>query len=1024
MTLTRVPGPWLAARTLDEVISFAQRLDERLAFTCIPGDELDADGNSSIERHLRRWQQVLACDDPVQVERTLEWHEISSCAWREAFRDRNPPVPTAGAWQTTLRLCIEADGALACGEDAITSMSLQDRLNRLVSVGSTLLNARTLAYRDLFAPDARAILEGELERWLHHCCLSSIDYVDRVTCAARRSGIPALITDLGTLRPSEDAQISGLLRYLFYEFPVLARLVAQTIDQWVDYVAELAERLALDMCLLRDAFPDVSGQVTRVTPSLSDRHHGGKTVCVLEFSGSGKIVYKPRDIGIEASFQRVLNTLNRWGIPQQQRVIRIFNRHAYGWAEYVEAAPCPGNDQGLLSFRCGELLCLAYLMGATDLHSENVVFTGAFPVLVDLETLFHPEAETETTSAEDQERALASSVLRTGLLPKQQATIEGGVRDTSAFGVLEAELQVRGAAGEAWAPTDAIASLRKGFEAMYRFVAHRREPLIHLFSERMAKGEARFIFRPTAVYALVRDAAFQCQFLRRGVDRSLEFRVLERALLPSDEKPEFWPLLRMEAEALEDLDIPRFVIRADDAFLRDDRGAVIMDFGRSAIARMADRVRNLSDADWRLQDSIIRTCFHTVALENAAARTCSDHVSAGVQASGLRHFHQKALLLAETVENTAVRAGDGSIYWLDPARDASTTGYDIFEGSAGTALFLAAVARLTGRRKYRELARRAVQPLLRLNPEKASEGGVVISGIGGLIGKGSVIYALTRMGEWLDDREFTATALRIADSLSFDEIDSDVHYDLTRGTAGAALGLLVLHAVTGRADLLSKAEACGLRLLHGRRPSPQGFRVWATIGDRCQTGLSHGASGIAYALLRLNAATGDSLFRTAAAEGLAWERTLRQFHHGEWPDLRSQDSLAYPACSWCNGAPGIALSRAGALKLCDLEEGEEELRAGLRITQKRPLSNIDQLCCGNWGRVECLFEAGRLLGDKRMVDEALGLAGQLSYGDIRLSRCNPQGLYSSGFYQGVAGIGYQMLRLADPESVPSVLLWS
>lgn len=32
-------------------------------------------------------------------------------------------------------------------------------------------------------------------------------------------------------------------------------------------------------------------------------------------------------------------------------------------------------------------------------------------------------------------------------------------------------------------------------------------------------------------------------------------------------------------------------------------------------------------------------------------------------------------------------------------------------------------------------------------------------------------------------------------------------------------------------------------------------------------------------------------------------------------------------------------------------------------------------------------------------------------------------LYNPGFFQGTSGIGYELLRLAYPESLPSVLLW-
>jgi type 2 lantibiotic biosynthesis protein LanM len=560
---------------------------------------------------------------------------------------------------------------------------------------------------------------------------------------------------------------------------------------------------------------------------------------------------------------------------------------------------------------------------------------------------------------------------------------------------------------------------------MYDFVAYRREVFVQLVCEHMAHREVRFIFRPTAFYCLVRENAFQSHFLRHGIDHSLEFRVLERAFLPAEVKPPFWPLLRTETEALENFDIPRLVVRADSAALDDGNGNVVVDFGKSAIEHMEARVRNLSNSDRCTQDSIIRTCFYTVALEDARASDDDVPWPSTGQQTGRLNFRPSILFIAESVAETAIRALDGSFHWLDPVQDAGTSGYHLFEGSAGTALFLAAAARVTGSSRYADLARCAVQPLCEIDLAEASRDGGELAGIGGLMGKGSVVYALVRIAEWLNEPEFVAAADCLANSLSCDEIGRDTRYDVSHGAAGALLGLLALHAVTTREDVLTKARQCGLHLLQGRRESQEGHRAWATIGERFQTGFSHGASGIAYALLRLYAATGDAPFRDAALEGLMWEHTVRDGHTGEWPDFRSDDPEVSP-CSWCNGAPGMALARAGGIDLCGLENVEEDLYGALQITRYRPLCAIDQLCCGNWGRVECLFETGRRLGDRELIAEALrlgkSLAGRSAEG--RLLRCNPQGLYSAGFYQGIAGIGYQMLRLAAPEALPSVLLWA
>jgi lantibiotic modifying enzyme len=77
------------------------------------------------------------------------------------------------------------------------------------------------------------------------------------------------------------------------------------------------------------------------------------------------------------------------------------------------------------------------------------------------------------------------------------------------------------------------------------------------------------------------------------------------------------------------------------------------------------------------------------------------------------------------------------------------------------------------------------------------------------------------------------------------------------------------------------------------------------------------------------------------------------------------------------------------------------------------------------GRVEFLFTAGRKLNRPELVDAAMKLASQV------VARAEEKGHYGygpildfhPGFFQGASGIGYQLLRLAYPDQLPSVLLW-
>ena len=83
----------------------------------------------------------------------------------------------------------------------------------------------------------------------------------------------------------------------------------------------------------------------------------------------------------------------------------------------------------------GALLCVAHLLRASDLHFDNVLVGPASPVLVDLETLMHPEpasgaaADGQGTAAARVAGWMRASFQSTGMLSFLQQGPDGAVID-------------------------------------------------------------------------------------------------------------------------------------------------------------------------------------------------------------------------------------------------------------------------------------------------------------------------------------------------------------------------------------------------------------------------------------------------------------------------------------------------------------------------------------------------------------------------------------------------------------------
>lgn len=412
--------------------------------------------------------------------------------------------------------------------------------------------------------------------------------------------------------------------------------------------------------------------------------------------------------------------------------------------------------------------------------------------------------------------------------------------------------------------------------------------------------------------------------------------------------------------------------------------------------------------------------------------------SAGLGASGTPGSLDICEGIAAELRQHAVQCRDGSVTWLATKRDeagrARPLGPHLYGGTAGVALFLAALYRMTRKEEHCSFALQTISPLHRKltqlieDPIRAN---TLRLGIGGMIGLGSFLYTLVRIGSWLNDPVFLDQALN-ASLLFFPErIAQNDFLDIVDGSAGAVLALLALDdaapsAKAGGATPLELAAECGRHLV-ARRVAPDGGpRAWPPSPGRAPlSGFAHGAAGICYALARLYARTRSPEFLEAVEEGLAFERCVFSPEHGNWRDLRRPEPRFMTA--WCHGAPGIALGRLGMLDVIDDTKIRTEIHIALETTRRFALEELDHLCCGNCGRVEILHYASRRLNEPTYREDARCLLDQVlarakKRGGFLVTGPDEEPAFQPSLLRGISGIGFSLLRWPNPEILPSPLL--
>ncbi len=849
------------------------------------------------------------------------------------------------------------------------------------------------------------------------------------------------------------------IRSFLDRYPVLERLMATAALQTRLAWREMTTRLQRDWNLLRRTFALDNEVLRHVESGLGDPHRGGRSVMILTFASGRRLVYKPRSVAVEGHFSECIAWFDAHGLTTPLRPLAVLPRNEYGWVEYIEPKPC-GSRADVEAFyrRQGALLALLYLLDGTDCHNENLIAHGADPVMVDVETLFHnlPRAGRSGRDQAAVRRAMvyAETVLRTGLLPQKIFGPEGSAElsglhgaggQTSPFSVPRFEQGqtdemhvVYGkvqmgpshnlpSPGEQPADAGAVdAAFIAGFCEAYRIaMAHRDELLApDGVVEAFRRDRVRFVPRATYEYASLLSDSFHPALLRDAVRRDFHLDILWQVV---PEQRFLGDIVGSEQQDLWQGDIPYFQAGVGDTDLLDSRKSRIGNFFKEpAIARVRRRIGNLSERDLDCQTHCIRMSLAAARTKGGGAVVTSQ-LAAGEAAAPPAELVAAATGIGDWLLHHALGPRD-DMRWisLQPVNEVDyiveVAQDDLYSGNAGIAIFLAYLAKQTGRQDFRSAAtsvlRRAVS-----NACRSREG----DAIGAFNGPLSVLYAaLHGAAIWGDDglvEPFSALGPLIKRRLR-----ADRKYDVLGGAAGCILVLLRWFRQNQDQELLELATQAGDRLLEASVSMTSGIGWPSPAEGPPLTGVSHGIAGIAWALAELAVATKQDKYLDAAAAGLAYERSMFDGARLNWVDLRPEPESPAPAAkflwAWCHGAPGIGTARLMMGRVWPEKTIDAEIAAAVRSTLSNGFGGSHSLCHGDLGNADFLVTAARDLGQPELLREALR-AGHQVLGQYKTEgrfRCGVGGFEQTpDLMVGLAGIGYGLLRVADPGAVPSIL---
>ncbi|MHA6533185.1 type 2 lanthipeptide synthetase LanM family protein [Paenibacillus sp. BAC0078] len=863
------------------------------------------------------------------------------------------------------------------------------------------------------------------------------------------------------------------LEFIYGEYPMLARMLMIRTRFIVDAVLEAIVRFKADHAEILDtlALSASSGRLLSFSAGMGDAHQQGRSVMRLRLESGEELMYKPKPLGASFHFSKLLEWMNTQGFSPAFQPLLVLDKGAYGWEECIAVKSCSSISEVTRFYqRLGGLLAILYSTHGTDFHMENVIARGEHPVPIDLETLFHnaPALNFPDTADVEAKKKVVDSVIGTGLLPLllyqneegfgiEMSGMGGDGGQLLPFPILQVENDdtdemrfVRKAkksgsssnrpklGNQNTLASDFVDDIVLGFRQACSIMRQNLPQVLNETDGPLAafkNDTIRIILRPTQFYANFLMESHHPNYTKDAMDREklldrLWYTVLDTRAISSEQ---------------EDLlfgDIPYFTSTPTSRDLFDSRGTRIPDFfPTTSFERVIQRIMALDETEQERQAGwIISSILGSAEWTSSRPLCCGTSSSPIINSAGEAAMHmdsdcveiydrylEHAVEIGEyLLEQAIFSKGRSDATWIDVGMNyrgqwhVSAMKGGLYDGTAGPALFLAYLASITGRQDYAEVARLAMQTSLASLPYHSNFSSA-------FYGQASILYTLSHFmklgmadSSWGDRQKMLINHLGTITA-------NDQCYDVLGGSAGVILVLLQVYRRFGVEQALNVAVDYGNHLLAHSVSTDSGI-AWPSLLKTQQPlgGFAHGAAGIASALELIWQETGIDTFHEHAEAALSFERSLFSREHGNWADLRKDGASTYQSKYWCHGSAGIGLGRLLMLESSGIDSRVllNEIDTAIQATLNGGIGASHCLCHGDMGNSELLLLSGTKLGRPDQVKTAHLIADQMisekkQQGVYRTGI--PRGLKTPGFFLGYSGIGYQLLRLADHNQVPSVL---
>lgn len=807
------------------------------------------------------------------------------------------------------------------------------------------------------------------------------------------------------------------------------RLITTRTIYFVNNIKDLVTALKESEQEIIDVLNIELGKINHVELSVGDSHEKGKGVIIVKFD-KDKIVYKPKNLDICKSYEKFIKWVNENDELLHLITPKGIYKNTYALTEFIKYKSCKSVKEIKNYYeRFGYTLALGYILAMTDIHLENIIANGEYPVIVDGETMLQNSikvSNNNTVLNKFRNEFYMETILATAMLPNT-AKIDRDL-DLSALAGDEQKSNKKylmpvniGTSDFHYEKTEYIMSgsnnipmvnenkvnyknyiycIINGFNKMIDFIYTKKSFLVSEISplKHFADKKIRFLTKSTQKYNEL------LMFLTHPTCCS-QMYMRERTLQNIWAYPHYnKEIIKSEYNDMLFNDIPIFYSETSSKSLYDSYGNEYKNyFEKTGYNIVLDRIKNLNKNVINRQLDVL--LMHLGVYEEYKLTEFSrKNYTFNLKNLDLCFEAEK---IGQKLIKSAILDEDQNISWPFVAIGKNSTVFsltavDLYEGLTGIALFFLELYDATKKKIYFKYYKNCMNCCIREFDNYSNE----FSAFGQ---KYSIISPIILEIRLLGSSSFENIIHKAINSLyeisKQDIVNSKFfNIDWISGISGL---LALLTDMLNNLTIISNTEKNYMKKITSILY--QIIISKLNSGDFEENiGQAHGYSGIMLALARYSKFVNNDTqkyIRNIIKTYLRKEQLLTHLMKEEVKD------------KWCRGLSGMIISRIEILKYIPDTELDRDLKKMINnlIECQESLYSGDSLCHGN---------SGTIISIKICIENGYDIQNKLSYIYHRmLSQVIGEKLYTQNYnvlktitvdnptlFTGCSGIGYMLLK--------------